>query len=142
MVKKQSNCSLSGRGREFLVYGRVKASEGQTEPQITVIKVVAPNTAFAKSKFWKIMRTQNKIKKSLGEVLKIQEVFGQKKVEAKNFGIYLKYHTHVGDKNMFKEYRAESIQSALDQMYNEMGGNYRVSRDRVEVIKTVELTEE
>jgi large subunit ribosomal protein L18Ae len=88
------------------------------------------------------MRTQNKIKKSHGEVLKIQEVFGQKKVEAKNFGIYLKYHTHVGDKNMFKEYRAESIQSALDQMYNEMGGNYRVSRDRVEVIKTVELSED
>lgn len=43
---------------------------------------------------------------------------------------------------MFKEYRAESIQSALDQMYNEMGGNYRVSRDRVEVIKTVEMTED
>ena len=88
------------------------------------------------------MRTQNKIKKAHGEVLKIQEVYGQKKIEAKNFGIYLKYHSNVGDKNMFKEYRAESIQSALDQMYNEMGGNYRVSRDRVEVIKTVELTEE
>lgn len=43
---------------------------------------------------------------------------------------------------MFKEYRAESVKSALDQMYNEMGGNYRVSRDRVEVIKTVELSED
>ena len=104
--------------------------------------MVAQNSAFAKSKFWKIMRTQNKIKKSQGEVLRIQEVHGSSKVEARNYGIYLKYHTNVGDKNMFKEYRAESVKSALDQMYNEMGGNYSVSRDRVDVIKTVELTEE
>ena len=87
------------------------------------------------------MRVQNKIKKSKGEIIKVQELFDQGKVKAKNFGIYIKYRSNVGVQNMYKEYRAINIADALDQLYNEMGGNYKCSRDRVEIIRHVEIVE-
>ena len=139
MVRKFTSEPITHRGRQFYVYGRVSPSECNPEPEITVIKVIAKNSAFAKSKFWKIMRTQNKIKKSSGEILKIQELFNSGKINSQNFGIYLKYQSHVGKQNMFKEFRAVSVQDAVDQLYNEMGGNYKVSRDRIDIVKVVKL---
>lgn len=43
---------------------------------------------------------------------------------------------------MFKEFRAISVQDAVDQLYNEMGGNYKVSRDRVDIVKVVKIADE
>ena len=43
---------------------------------------------------------------------------------------------------MFKEFRAVPVQDAVDQLYNEMGGNYKVSRDRVDIVKVVKLSDE
>lgn len=60
------------------------------------------------------MRVQNKIKKSKGEIIRIQEIFDSGKVEAKNIGIYLKYRSNVGVANMYKEYRAINVSDALD----------------------------
>jgi ribosomal protein L20A (L18A) len=142
MVKPATSEQITQRGRQFYVYGRVSPSENSAEPEITVIKIIAKNSAFAKSKFWKIMRTQNKIKKSSGEILKVQEIFNSGKINSQNFGIYLKYQSHVGKKNMFKEFRAVSVQDAVDQLYNEMGGNYKVSRDRVDIVKVVRLNDD
>jgi large subunit ribosomal protein L18Ae len=142
MVKQACQNNNTERGRQFYVYGRQSPCEAQAEPEITVMKIIAKNSAFAKSKFWKIMRSQNKIKKSHGEILKVQEVFNSGKVQAQNFGIYLKYQSHVGKQNMFKEFRAVSVQDAVDQLYNEMGGNYKVSRDRIDIVKVVKLSDE
>lgn len=142
MVRQAIHDSNTLRGRQFYVYGRETPSSSNPEPEVTVMKIISKNSAFAKSKFWRIMRTQNKIKKSSGEILKIQEVFNSGKINAQNYGIYLKYQNHVGKQNMFKEYRAVSVQDAVDQLYNEMGGNYKVSRDRVDIIKVVKLADE
>lgn len=88
-----------------------------------------------------MMRLQKKIKKSQGEVLRVQELFDSGKVTTKNFGIYLKYRSDVGTTNLFKEFRDVNIKGAVDQLYNEMGGNYKVSRERVEIVRYVELEE-
>jgi ribosomal protein L20A (L18A) len=141
MVRQARQETQTQRGRQFYVYGR-KSPVGDEEPEVTVMKIIAKNSAFAKSKFWKIMRTQNKIKKSGGEILKVQEVFSAGKINAQNFGIYLKYQSQVGKQNMFKEFRAVSVQDAVDQLYNEMGGNYKVSRDRIEIVKVTKLESE
>lgn len=60
------------------------------------------------------MRVQNKIKKTKGEIIKVQELFDQGKVQAKNFGIYLKYRSNVGVQNQYKEFRDVTIAGALD----------------------------
>ena len=142
MVKQNQRDNGMRRGRRYLVFGRQKPTEKCPEPQPVVIRLFAPNMAYARSKFWKIMRTQKKIKKSHGEILRIQELFDSGKVTSKNYGIYLKYRSNVGTTNLFKEFRDVNIQGAIDQLYNEMGGNYKVSRERVEIIRYVELEED
>lgn len=91
MVKSAAHENNTQRGRQFYVYGRENVSECNANPEVTVMKIIAKNSAFAKSKFWKVMRTQNKIKKSSGEIIKVQEVFNSGKINAQNYGIYLKY---------------------------------------------------
>ena len=74
--------------------------------------------------------------------MKIQEIFDSKKVAARNYGIFLRYRSRTGVHNCFKEYRDVNTAGAIQQMYNEMGGNYKCSSDRIEIIKTVELTKD
>ena len=74
--------------------------------------------------------------------MKVQEIFETGKVKAKNYGIFLKYRSRTGVHNTFKEWRATNIKDAINQMYDEMGGNYKVSRDRIEIIRTVVLKDD
>lgn len=99
MVKNSHQDNGAKRGRRFMVFGRAKPNSENSESELTVIRVFAKNLAFARSKFWKIMRVQNKIKKSKGEIIRVQELFDQGRVKAKNFGIYLKYRSNVGVQN-------------------------------------------
>ena len=45
--------------------------------------------------------------------------------------------SRTGMNNCFKEFRATTLKDAINQMYNEMGGNYACSADRIEIIRTV-----
>ena len=132
----------SNRGRQFLVFGRALPTEKTPNPAVIVVKVIAPNEAVARSRFWKLNKRDHKLKRSHGEVLKIQEVHEKTKTITKNFGVFLKYRSHTGVHNMFKEYRDVSMRGAIDQMYNEIAGNYKASSERVDIIKTVELNKE
>ena len=127
------------RGRRFFVFGRALPTEANPTPEVMVVRLYAKNAAFARSAFWKTTRVLKRVKRSKGEILKVQEVFEQGRLRAKNFGIYLKYRSRTGVNNCFKEFRAVSLSDAIDQMYNEMGGNYKCSADRIEIIRTVEL---
>ena len=75
MVKSNHKENGPLRGRRFFVFGRALPTEQNPNPELICARVYAKNSAFAKSKFWKLNRVQNKIKKSKGEVLRIQEVF-------------------------------------------------------------------
>ena len=132
----------SNRGRQFLVFGRALPTDKNPNPAVIVVKVIAPNEAVARSRFWKLNKRDHKLKRSHGEVLKIQEVHDKTKTITKNFGIFLKYRSHTGVHNMFKEYRDVSMKGAIDQMYNEIAGNYKASSERVDIVKTVELKKE
>lgn len=57
MVKSPAQESNTQRGRQFYIYGRENVCESNPNPEVTVMKIIAKNSAFAKSKFWKIMRT-------------------------------------------------------------------------------------
>ncbi len=142
MVKNSQKMNGATRGRRFLVFGRVKPTEENPNPEIIVVNVFGRNTAFARSRYWKTNRVLNKIKRSQGEILKIQEIFDSGKLRAKNFGIFLKYRSRTGVINCFKEYRDVNLAGAIDQMFNEMGGNYSVNNQGVEIIRTVVLQED
>ena len=132
----------SKRGRSFLVFGRALPSEATPSPVVIAVRVIAPNEAVARSRFWKLNKRDHKLKKANGEVIKVQEIHEKKLNTARNFGIFLKYRSHTGVQNMFKEFRDVSQQGAIDQMYNEMGGNYRASSERVDIIRLMELSED
>ena len=142
MVKTLFRDNGDNRGRRFIVIGRSLPTEENPTPEIIVVRVYARNQVFARSQFWKTNRVINKIKKSQGEVLKIQEIFEAGKVKARNYGIFLKYRSRTGVHNCFKEYRDINLKGAINQMYNEMGGNYKANNERVEIIRTVEITNE
>ncbi len=47
--------------------------------------------------------------------------------------------SRTGVNNCYKEFRAVDLKDAINQMYNEMGGNYKCSADRIEIIRTIKL---
>ena len=102
------------RGRKFFVFGRALPTEENPNPEVIAMRVFAKNVAFAQSKFWKLNRMQNKIKKSRGEVLRVQEVFDSGKLRARNFAIYLKYRSRTAVHNLVKEFRATSQADAIN----------------------------
>ena len=141
-VKRQIEKASGLRGRCFLVYGRALPTEKTPEPQIACSRIYAANAVLAKSKFWKLSLRQYKLKKSRGEVLRVQEVFEKTTTVPRNFGILLRYRSTIGFHNTFKEYRDTTVNGAVNQMYDEMGGNHRVSSDRIEIISVKELKRE
>ena len=140
MAKKLKLDKPTGiRGRCFLLYARKQPSAKDPEPKVLCCRVYAPNAVIARSRFWTTALRKYKLRKSGGELLRIQEVFESKKTQARNFGIFLKYRSTVGVHNMFKEYRDTSVNGAIDQMYNEMGGNHRVSSERITILTAGEI---
>ena len=132
----------NARGRQFLVYGRANPTTQNPTPKVCVAKVFAINAAFARSRFWKLNLRDHKLKKSHGEILKVEEVHETSHLESKNFGIFLKYKSRRGMHNIYKEFRDVTVSGAVNQMYNEMGGNYHIDNEKVQVINTVELQKE
>ena len=125
--------------RQFLVYGRKLETESNPKPEVVVARVFGKNEEFAISQFWKINRTQMKMKKATGEVLKVQELFETNTKTVKNYGIFFKYQSRVAVQNVFKEFRDVSLNGAINQLYNEMAGRHKVSKEKVFIIKTCEL---
>ena len=139
MVKSNEITSSGLRMKTYLVFGRANPTEAVPEPKIVAVRVFAPNAAVARSRFWKLNKKDHKLKKANGQLLKVQEVHDNSAPKARNYGIFLKYRSHTGVTNLFKEFRDVSQAGALEQMLNEVGGNYRASNERVEVMKVTTL---
>ena len=142
MAKCKLDKTTGNRGRCFLIYGRALPTEKCPQPQVVCTRIYAANAVLARSKFWKLNLTKFGLRKSKGELLRVQEVFESGRTIAKNFGIFLKYRSTVGVHNVFKEYRDTTINGAINQMYDEMGGNHRISRERIDIISVSELAKE
>ena len=71
-VKKQFSMKTI---KQYLIVGRGKPSEHDKEPKVYRMRVFAPNTTIAKSRFWSLMRKQKKIKHTHGETIALHEVF-------------------------------------------------------------------
>lgn len=105
------------------------------------IRVFAKNTVLARSQFWYEMKRQNKVRKCQGEIISLSEIFERKTSSIKNFGIVLKYRTRKDIVNMYKEYRATTLNGAVSLMFSEMAGRHSARAESIHIIKTVLLAD-
>lgn len=65
---------LSGRLTEYQVIGRHLPSEANPTPKLYRMRIFAPNTVVAKSRFWYFMAQLRKLKKANGEIVSLNIV--------------------------------------------------------------------
>jgi large subunit ribosomal protein L18Ae len=76
------------------------------------------------------------MKKTLGEILDINEIRETDPLTVKNYGIWLRYDSRTGTHNMYREYRALKLNDAVNAMYSEMAGRHRARPRSIQIIKT------
>jgi large subunit ribosomal protein L18Ae len=137
--------------KQYILVGRAKPVAGQKEePKVYRMRVFAPNTVIAKSKFWTLMRKQKKIKHTGGELIAIHEIIENPSKSVKVFGIVLRYQSRTGYHNMYKEYRDTNICGAMSQMCNfqifylidmDMAGRHRAREETIHIVRTCVVPE-
>ena len=76
---------LSGRLNEYQVIGRHLPTDTNATPKLYRMRIFAPNTVVAKSRFWYFLMKLRKVKKSNGEIITInlvralQQIIGEEK---------------------------------------------------------------
>lgn len=63
-----------GRFTEYLVVGRHLPTEKEPTPKLYRMRIFAPNSVVAKSRFWYFVRRLRKMKKATGEVVAVHAV--------------------------------------------------------------------
>ena len=100
------------------------------------MKVFAPNSETARSRFWYFLHQMRKMKKTTGEIISVNEIREQNADVVKNFGIWIRYNSRSGTHNMYKEYRQLTLCAAVDQMYQELAGRHRCRARSIQIIRT------
>lgn len=121
---------------QYQVVGRAVPTATNETPKAYRMKLWATNEVRAKSKFWYFLRKLQKVKKSHGQILAINEIFEKHPTTIKNFGIWVRYQSRTGYHNMYKEYRDITLNGAVEQMYDEMASRHRVRMPCIQIIKT------
>ncbi|KAK2850712.1 hypothetical protein FQN49_005396 [Arthroderma sp. PD_2] len=89
------------------------------------MRIFAPNTVVAKSRFWYFLMKMRKVKKASGEIVAVNMIHEKKPMKVKNFGIWIVYDSRSGTHNMYKEYREMSRTDAVESMYQDMAARHR-----------------
>lgn len=124
---------------QYEVVGRMKPSEKKPLTQVFRMRVFAANEVVARSRFWYYMAGLRRVKRSNGEVLSTREIFEKRPTSINNYGFYLRYDSRSGTHNMYREYRALSLNDAVDKMYSEMASRHRARRSSVQIVRTTVL---
>lgn len=64
----------TGRLKEYQVIGRHLPSDTNPNPKLYRMRIFAPNTVVAKSRFWYFLMKLRKVKKANGEIISLNEV--------------------------------------------------------------------
>jgi len=129
-----------GRLTEYQVIGRHLPTETNPTPKLYRMRIFAPNTVVAKSRFWYFLMKLRKVKKSNGEIVSLNVIHEKRPLKVKNFGIWIRYDSRSGTHNMYKEYREMSRTDAVEAMYQDMAARHRARFRSVHILKVVELT--
>ena len=134
----------TGRFTEYQVIGRHLPTESNPTPKLYRMRIFAPNTVVAKSRFWYFLQKLRKVKRANGEIVSLNKVGAvnvpgllralaahtpqiheQRPTKVKNFGIWLRYDSRSGTHNMYKEYREMSRADAVHALYQDMAARHR-----------------
>ena len=72
----EADLILLGRLTEYQVIGRHLPSEANPAPKLYRMRIFAPNTVVAKSRFWYFLMKLRKVKKANGEIVSLNVVGG------------------------------------------------------------------
>ncbi|KAL7677720.1 hypothetical protein ACOME3_003957 [Neoechinorhynchus agilis] len=129
----------SGLLREYSVIGRrFPTKEGENPPLFRMV-IYAPDEVQAKSRFWYYLRLLKKVKKANGQVIECRQVHENHRLTAKNYGIYIRYHSRTGQHNMYKEYRDLTRAGAVTQCYRDMASKHRARATCVQIMRVQQL---
>ena len=59
---------------EYFIVGRKFPTDAEPTPKLYKMRIFAPNTVVAKSRFWYFLKKLKKVKKTVGEIVSISEV--------------------------------------------------------------------
>jgi len=128
-----------GRLSEYQVIGRKLPSDADPTPKLYRMRLFAPNTVVAKSRFWYFLKKLRKVKKSAGEIVSLNVIHEKRPQKVKNFGIWIRYDSRSGTHNMYKEYRELSRTDAVQSLYQDMAARHRARFRSIHILKVVEI---
>ncbi|OAD71663.1 hypothetical protein PHYBLDRAFT_134658 [Phycomyces blakesleeanus NRRL 1555(-)] len=135
VCRKRRNEKLN----EYQVIGRKLPSDKEVSPKLYRMRIFAPNTVVAKSRFWYFLKKLRKVKKAAGEIVSINQISEKRPEQIKNFGIWLRYDSRSGTHNMYKEYREMSRCEAVATCYQDMAARHRARFRSVQIIRVAEV---
>jgi large subunit ribosomal protein L18Ae len=100
------------------------------------MRVFARDAVLARSKFWYHMVRQHKVRRVQGEIVSTNEIHPREENAVRNYGIVLRYQTRTVEVNMYKEYRAVTLNDAVSQMFIELSGRHQARPETVQIIRT------
>ncbi|KAG8533908.1 60S ribosomal protein L20A [Bacidia gigantensis] len=128
-----------GRLNEYQIIGRHLPTETNPTPKLYRMRIFAPNTVVAKSRFWYFLMKLKKVKKANGEVVSVNQIHEKRPTKVKNFGIWIRYDSRSGTHNMYKEYREMSRAEAVDALYQDMAARHRARFRSIHILRVVEV---
>ncbi|KAG4301309.1 hypothetical protein PCANB_002406 [Pneumocystis canis] len=124
---------------EYQIIGRRLPNEKEPTPKLYRMRIFAPNTVVAKSRFWYFLKKLRKVKKTVGEIVSINVIHEQRPFKVKNFGIWLRFDSLSGTHNMYKEYREVSRTAAVKALYQDMASRHRSRFRSIHILRVVEI---
>ncbi|KAI8870234.1 ribosomal protein L18ae [Ramicandelaber brevisporus] len=128
-----------GRLNEYSVIGRKLPTETDPNPQLTRMRIFAPNDIVARSRYWYFVSKLKKVKKSTGEIVAVNQLHEKNPLKPKNFGVFLRYDSRSGTHNMYKEYRELSRTAAVEACYQDMAARHRSRFRNIHIIRVAEV---
>ena len=112
MVKAREN-TAAHNVHQYLVVGRATPTEKNPSPKIYKMRIFANDSVRAKSKFWYFLKRLNKIRKVVGEILSVNEIFEKDPSKVKTYGIVCTYKSKFGYHTLYKEFRSTTLNGAV-----------------------------
>ncbi|KAL4869146.1 hypothetical protein BDV12DRAFT_86988 [Aspergillus spectabilis] len=128
-----------GRLTEYQVIGRHLPTEANPTPKLYRMRIFAPNTVVAKSRFWYFLTQLRKVKKANGEIVSLNVISEKRPLKVKTYGIWLRYDSRSGTHNMYKEFREVSRTDAVESLYQDMAARHRARFGSIHILKVVEI---
>ncbi|KZT36726.1 60S ribosomal protein L18A [Sistotremastrum suecicum HHB10207 ss-3] len=124
---------------EYQVVGRHLPTESEPTPKLYRMRIFAPNSVVAKSRFWYFLRQLKKVKKANGEIIGLNVIHERKPLKVKNFGVWLRYDSRSGTHNMYKEFRELSRADAVKAVYQDMAARHRARFRSIQILRVAEI---